>query len=206
MSDGLFHVFTLNALMDSTNTVASPYTWYPIFETGGNINAINWVPPMTITWDTSLFHAPYLPYDQGHIRLAVMNGLAFSQFNDGSLDFGLVSMLNRDSINIGFLWDYLFPFGIYFGPVDDLGLAAAGTPVRPLKVWPNPAKGSIQVDLAPSRVESLTITDVLGRTWLHGPGTLLLQPLDISLIPPGRYFIHVRSNNHIHHGTFEKIH
>ncbi|MDX9751426.1 MAG: hypothetical protein RBT71_10135, partial [Flavobacteriales bacterium] len=65
MGDGAFHVFTRNAHWDSTKTVAWPYSWYPEFNTYNTIEAINWVPPMTIRWDTSLFHAPYLPYEQG---------------------------------------------------------------------------------------------------------------------------------------------
>ncbi|HRN37206.1 MAG TPA: T9SS type A sorting domain-containing protein [Flavobacteriales bacterium] len=205
VNDGLFHVFRTNAVGDTTQTNAFPYTEFPNFD-GTIIDAINWVPPMTIRWDTSLFHAPYLPYDQGHIGLAVMNGLAFSQFNDGSLDFGLVSMLNRDSINIGFLWDYLFPFGVLFDAENDLEVSSTNTHDRLLRVWPNPATEVIRVGLEPGYVKSLVITDLLGHTWFREAGTRLVQPLNITPLPPGRYFIHVRSNNHIHHGTFEKIH
>ncbi len=192
-----------NPASDTTKTRAYPYSVYPSFD-GTIIDAINWTPPMTITWDTSLFHAPYLPYEQGTINRAIMDGLAFSQFGQSG-EFGVFNMLIDDSVTIDFLWDYLFPFGIYFGPEDPVGLASVGPQDRPLQVWPNPAMGSIRVAIAPDRTESLTITDLLGRTWLHGPGALLVQPLDITLLPPGRYFIHVRSNNHILHGTFEKI-
>ncbi|MBK7287391.1 MAG: hypothetical protein IPI95_09950 [Flavobacteriales bacterium] len=76
VDDGLFHVFRTNAIGDTTNTNAYPYSQYPNFD-GTSIDAINWTPPMTITWDTSLFHAPYLPYAQGHFGIALMDGIAF---------------------------------------------------------------------------------------------------------------------------------
>ena len=206
MSDGLFHVFTLNALMDSTNTVATPYSWFPMFETGNTIDAINWTPPMTITWDTSLFHAPYLPYDQGHIGLAVMNGLAFSQFNDGSLDFGMLSMLIRDSVQIDFLSEYLFTFAVYFDAVDDVAVAEHDPGRTPLRVWPNPAHTVVHIESPGSRVQELFISDVAGRQLLElaYPGTT--GPLDVSTLGPGTYFITLRTNqNQRYHATLQKI-
>ncbi|MBS1569769.1 MAG: hypothetical protein JST45_10035 [Bacteroidetes bacterium] len=71
-----FNVWTWNWDEDSTDTHAFPYSWYPIFD-GTLIDAINWVPPMTIRWDTSLFHAPYLPFTQGDINHAYMDGNYF---------------------------------------------------------------------------------------------------------------------------------
>src|SRR5690606_7963439 len=69
-----FNVFTWNWNSDTTKTNAWPYNWFPTFQCG-TIDAINWIPPMTIRWDTSLFHAPYLPYAQGSIGVARMDGM-----------------------------------------------------------------------------------------------------------------------------------
>ena len=68
-NSGDFHVFLLNALFDTTQTNALPFSIFPIHE-GTLIDAINWIAPMTIRWDTSLFHAPYLPDDQGSLGIA----------------------------------------------------------------------------------------------------------------------------------------
>src|SRR5690606_31950891 len=80
--DGSFHVFLINSLHDTTNSLAFPYWAYPMFETGNHIDAINWTPPMTITWDTILFHAPYLPYEQGSFGVARMDGMVFFFINN----------------------------------------------------------------------------------------------------------------------------
>ena len=205
-NDGEFHVFTINDLIDSTNSMAFPYSWYPIFETGNSINAINWTPPMSIKWDTSLFHAPYLPYDQGHIGLAVMSGLAFSQFNDGTLDFGMLSMLIRDSVRIDFLSEYLFAFAVYFDAVDDIGVEEHDPGRTPLRVWPNPAHTVVHIESPGSGVQELFIWDVAGRQLLElaYPGTT--GPMDVSTLGPGTYFITLRTKqNQRYHATFQKI-
>ncbi|MCO5275812.1 MAG: T9SS type A sorting domain-containing protein [Flavobacteriales bacterium] len=200
-----FNVFTWNWDGDSTKIHAYPYTEFPNFD-GTIIDAINWTPPMTITWDTSLFHAPYLPYDQGHIGLAVMNGLAFSQFNDGTLDFGMLSMLIRDSVQIDFLSEYLFAFAVYFDAVDDIAVAEHDSGRTTLRVWPNPAHAVVHIESPGSRVQELFISDVAGRQLLElaYPGTT--GPLDVSTLGPGTYFITLRTNqNQRYHATLQKI-
>ncbi len=162
-SDGLFHVFMRNANWDSTNTVAVPYAWFPIFETGNTIDAINWAPPMTITWDTSLFHAPYLPYDQGSFGIAIMDGLAFSaHMNHPELGFGIHDMLINDSVTIDFLWDYLFTFGVYFGPDNHLGIHSSTTSNPLLSLHPNPASITLHLQAKDSLVH-ITIVDLAGH-------------------------------------------
>lgn len=121
-SDGAFHVFTINDLIDSTNSMAFPYSWFPMFETGNTIDAINWTPPMSITWDTSLFHASYLPYAKGSFGVAMMNGIAFSQFDQGGTGFGIFNMLVDDSVTIDFLSEFLFPFPVYFDAGNTIGM------------------------------------------------------------------------------------
>ncbi|MBK8500073.1 MAG: hypothetical protein IPL52_14935 [Flavobacteriales bacterium] len=98
----LFNVWLINAVNDTTKTRAYPYSVFPDFD-GTIIDAMNWVPPMTITWDTSLFHAPYLPYVQGSFGIAIMDGLAFSAYNNHpELGFGIYDMLISDSLTVDF--------------------------------------------------------------------------------------------------------
>ena len=204
-SDGGFHVFLINSLHDTTNSLAFPYALFPQFETGNHIDAINWSPPMTITWDTSLFHAPYLPYNQGHFGMAIMDGLAFSQFGQSG-QFGVYNMLIDDSVNIDFLWDYLFPFAVYFGPVDDTGITGPGGIGESLGIWPNPATDKIRLHSALGNATSISIIDIAGRQLFHQSNPSLSNVLDISMLPPGRYFIRIlTAQNQMHHGTFEKI-
>lgn len=202
--DGDFHVFLQNSMQDTSNSLAFPYTAFPMFETGDHIDAINWTPPMTITWDTSLFHAPYLPYNQGHGGMAVMSGIAFSQFDQGGVGFGLFNMLIDDHVTIDFLWDYLFTFGVYFGPIDDTGIyekpASTG-----LKVWPNPAQQSVQIELSDNETGAVLVSDLAGRRVIELENVPVNGVLDISTLRPGTYLISIHANqNPTHHAIFEK--
>lgn len=160
---------------------------------------------MTITWDTSLFHASYLPYAQGDFGIAIMDGLAFSQFGQSG-QFGVFNMLIDDSVTIDFLWDYLFTFSIYFGPVDDTGISGPEETGESLGIWPNPATDKIWLRPALGHATDISITDITGRRLFHQSDFPPSDALDISMLPPGRYFIRILTNqNHIHQGNFEKI-
>lgn len=200
--DGEFHVFTINDLIDSTNSMASPYSWFPIFETGNTIDAINWVPPMTIRWDTSLFHAPYLPYSQGHIGKAIMGGEYFWA-NSNHPELEAFDMLIDDSVVVSTYSQYLFPFGVLFGQSDGIGIQEHGA-VGHLSLWPNPATKELTLYRAEHPLE-LRIFDAVGREVL---GPVLYTPsglLDISALKAGTYFIQARSStNHQYHVQFIK--
>jgi hypothetical protein len=200
----IFNVWTWNWDGDSTKTHAFPYSWFPILD-GTIIDAINWVPPMTIRWDTSLFHAPYLPYAQGSFGIAFMDGIAFSQFDTG-LGFGQYNMLTNDSVTIDLLWDFLFPIPVTLGPDDHTAISGHSAPDGLLRTWPNPAHDKIRLRPLAGYVKTVSITDIAGRQTLLLSNPIPSEELDISELPPGRYFIHIITNqNQIYHGTFEKI-
>ncbi len=203
--DGEFHVFLFNSLHDTTNAIAHPYSIFPIFETGGGIDALNWTPPMTITWDTSLFHAPYLPYSQGHFGIAIMNGIAFSQFDQGGQGFGIFNMLIEDSVTIDLLWDYLFPIPVYFDAENTIGIREGQPDEASVQIRPNPARATIRAVFPGSAAKEFSILDLSGRRLIHLESTRSNDPLDISTLVPGTYIIRVRTDqNLIYHGTFEK--
>lgn len=188
--DGSFHVFTLNAIGDTTNTIAYPYSMYPTFETFNTIDAINWTPPMTITWDTSLFHAPYLPYNQGHFGMAVMDGIAFSQFDDHGMGFGVFNMLADDHVTIDFLWDYLFYFGVYFGPTDDTGIETRSG-YGPVQVRPNPATQEVLVQGWPDTECTLWIMDLAGREVVKAIHFKGQTTVPVHQLSPGTYLCRI---------------
>ncbi len=205
IDSSMFNVFTWNWDGDSTKTHAYPYTAFPVFD-GTTIDAINWIPPMTITWDTSLFHAPYLPYDQGSFGIAIMDGLAFSAYsNHPELGFGIYDMLISNSITVDFLWDYLFQFSIYFGDGDGVGLPIH-VPVDPaFSIGPNPVRSMLHVRSADELVE-LRIFDLSGRNVksVHAPTPI--RDIDIASLAPGAYILLARSTpNHLYHGQFQKV-
>lgn len=205
--DGNFHVFTINDLIDSTNSIAFPYSWFPIFD-GTIIDAINWIPPMTIRWDTSLFHAPYLPYDQGSFGTAIMDGLAFSAYsNHPELGFGVYDMLIDDSVTVDFLWDFLFQFGVYFsGDGSTIDITDPNLSER-LHVWPNPADRSIHIPCCGAD-QRMTVFDQLGRSVLsemHSDHSTN-DTWDISSLRPGTYYLTITSpTKTVRRATFQKM-
>lgn len=56
----VMNMWVYNADFDSTKTLAYPYSVFPNHSLG-NIMAFNYVYPITISWDTALFHSPILP-------------------------------------------------------------------------------------------------------------------------------------------------
>jgi len=201
----IFNVWMYNPAGDTTKTRAYPYSVYPSFD-GTIIDAINWVPPMTITWDTSLFHAPYLPYEQGSIQWASMTGIAFSQFDQGLPGFGLFSMLLDDSVTIDQLWDYLFPFPVLFSGDNTIGINSQRRPEPRMQLWPNPAQRLVHVQVPGGEAMEVLVSDLIGRRVI-GPTNLPANgQLDISALHTGIYHIVVRTlQNHIYHGTIEKV-
>ncbi len=206
MSNGLFHVFTRNANWDSTNTVAFPYSWYPIFETGNTIDAIKWVPPMTITWDTSLFHALYLPYNQGLINQAYLLGdYFFFHSNDGS---GIgYNMLITNNVVMDEGSQFLFPFGILFsGDGSTIGVTESTQP-EVLGVWPNPATRWLNFPLD-GQESKLIVFDNAGHS-IHThmiPPSAASHAWDVSLLGSGTYHIVMVSSKYPpRHATFEKV-
>lgn len=196
MSDGLFHVFTRNANWDSTNTVAFPYSWFPMFETGGTIDAINWTPPMTITWDTSLFHASYLPYGQGTFGQAYLDGSYFFFHSNDATENGF-NMLIDDFVSIPTGGaDDLFPFAVYLGPGDPSTVEITDRSPQPTLVFPNPATDILHIQGLKGN-EQIKIFDHLGRE----TAIVELEPLlpcttmDISMLVAGTYFIRIIAPN-----------
>jgi hypothetical protein len=186
MLPGTFNVFLINWDFDSTKTLAWPYTWYPYFETGNTIEAINWVPPMTLRWDTSLFHAPYLPYEQGSFGAALMDGLGFTDVSNGP-GFGIFDMLIADSVTVSQFADFLFPFSVYFGQDSGLGLFEEQVPAR-VRPWPNPATANLYLG-GHGVFSSVRVVDMAGRTVRYITDHPAATPIDIEALAVGRYIV-----------------
>jgi hypothetical protein len=189
MGDGAFHVYALNAQQDSATTIAWPYTMFPYFETGNTIEGINWVPPMTIRWDTSLFHAPYLPYEQGSFGTARMDGNLFYGLNNDPM-LQAYNMLIDDSVVVWELWDYLFPFGVLFEPgTSDPLVVNEPTACVEVRAWPNPAKTDLWLD-GTSGLMDIVISDASGRIVRNVIGHESREPIDVSGLALGTYMVH----------------
>lgn len=63
--------------------------------------------------------------------------------------------------------------------------------VSVVNIYPNPAKGEINVEVTGSKAKSLTIVNVIGNIVLQQEYDGTKQPIDISKLNPGVYFINV---------------
>lgn len=199
-----FNVWTWNWDGDSTKTHAFPYSQYPIFD-GTIIDAINWTPPMTIRWDTSLFHAPYLPDGQGGFGQAKLDGNYFF-FHSNDMTENGYNMLITDSAFVNEFFDFLFPIPVYFGPGDHLHVGTWNAPEQ-VEVFPNPAERTIHLP-GLQGTGSITVQDQLGRICLTvGPSRITPDtPIDISTLNPGIYFVQINSpNTPTRHAKFQKV-
>ena len=185
MGDGIFHVYALNAQGDSATTIAWPYALYPYFETYNTIEGINWVPPMTIRWDTSLFHAPYLPYEQGNFGSARMDGSLFFFYNNQP-DLQAYNMLIDDSVFVWVDWDYLFPFSVTFEPYDGTGMDEGLQKAN----WfvPNPTTGLLTW-AGSEPLATVRLIDLQGRSVAHYANLPPGGVIDLSGLVDGQYMV-----------------
>jgi len=102
-------------LSDSTKIIAAPYSYYP--STGCDVQAFNYQLPITVSWDTSLFHASYLPYQQGSISMAYMANDYLSMVNNDPPSHHFNMLLDNHVKLNSFAWGshMNFPLGIRMG-------------------------------------------------------------------------------------------
>ena len=185
INESIFQVFTYNALGQQTKTDAFPYSAFPYFF-GTIVDAINWVIPLTIRWDTSLFNAPYLPYDQGSIGQAYLGGdYFFFHSNDGSkLGFNML-LTDHVVVEDAFL---LFPTGAGWGPGNWLSVDRMESDADRYTIGPVPADDRLNVR-SNEVLGHLRIVDQLGRTVHRTHHDRAEASIDVSGLLPGTYVL-----------------
>lgn len=198
MNLGEFNVWKYNGNGDSTKTEARPYTSFPILY--AQVNAFNWQAPVTIRWDTTMFHASYLP-ETDTIGLASMGGTHFFFYNNDPWlhEFNMMlddSVVITDPDEV----DVLFPISVSIGHGGTAGLP--DLQARFLTAWPNPTDGILLLPALGS-TQTLSVADNLGRV-VMGP---MPQPagnlLDLSTLPDGSYV--VRGTTTSNQTWYEKV-
>jgi len=73
--------------------------------------------------------------------------------------------------------------------------------IQPLKFWPNPAEGSLQLDLTEINGEvKVSLFDLSGKlvTELYNGNTALMGELDLEEVPSGNYLIRLESEDEVY--------
>ncbi len=190
MNNSVFNVWIFNASGDSTKTEAVPYTNFPMHALN-NIQAFNFQYPITIAWDTSLFHTSVLPsHATSFINKAVIeNDYFWSNNNDPPLQaFNMLIDNHVDAPSFNWGSQSHFPMMIHFEYLP-VGLNELNGYIR-TTVFPNPAQNYINVSTS-FAIENLVITNVQGVKVKYIPGTLISNLIqnrfDVSDLEPGIY-------------------
>lgn len=202
MNLNVFNVWVYNWGLDSTKTIAFPYTNFPYHS--ASIEAFNFQFPVTLRWDTALFHAGYLP-DPYAINVARMDCNHFFSFNNDP-PLQAYNMLLDDSVIVEMMFpnDALFPLGVGFSHDDLMSLPTRANQAMGCVVFPNPAKD--QVTLAcPERLLKVRVLDGYSHQVLEHRMGIAGVPLDVSQLPAGLYFIEgLTTSYHRYHAKFIK--
>lgn len=198
----VFNVYLGNWDGDSTKTVAIPYTSFP-WHSSEPIDAFNYEYPITIRWDRSLFHAPYLP-DPDTINFAVLNGMYF-YLHANQIPPGVYSILEEDSVVVGLdaLWSPLFPTTLLIGHQGDPSRVdhLAG----PAFKWTN--DGERLLVHGGKDIAGVEVLGLDGRLLAGQAVKDQVTEWPIGHWPSGMYIIRVRTHqHHFHHARFIHAH
>jgi len=211
-----FNVYTLTwdsyPDYDTTKVVAHPYD----YSFGSTIEAINYELPITITWDSALLHADWLPPTPvGWVNYARIDNDYFFLYNNNGLAHQY-DMTLSDSVTAPYegntdpwAWqDWVhFPLDVFL--IQDPTLGVPNNPYNlnnVLKSYPNPFEKctNLELYLEKKSFVELSVFDFQGKkirsfinqTLNSGNHTLKWNGLDQAGKPckPGPYFIYLNIN------------
>lgn len=216
-----FNVWTYNPGLfypDSIKTLAFPY----IHSLGGQIHAMNFELPIKITWDSSLFHAPWLPSTPvGWVNSAGIGNDYFFHINNVEVG-GFFDMTIADSIIAPepdnpdpWFWNPAahFPMGIAMSqdPSTTINVPnRISNAFFRLDAYPNPFNNIVKLNIEsqnPNESLIISVIDLFGRV-LHQAELsgvngnydgAVLHELEnkLSIAPPGFYIAVLQSKQSV---------
>ena len=137
----VFNVFIRNTNADTTKTQALPH---PYASNNVDVHAINYQYPITISWDSSLFHAPGLPLPVGYVNRAFINNDYFFLVNNDPYSHTF-NMLMENHVSAPW-WGYdQFPMGFYIMRDPSIGINENDMLKKYLILFPNPCNDFINI-------------------------------------------------------------
>jgi len=200
----VFNVWIYNYQNDSTKTCAFPYVYYPSHEV--EVRAFNYQYPISVSWDTALFHAQYLPYIQGVINIArIDNDYFFGNNNDPPLQAFNMLLDNHvvaPYFNFGSQTHFPMTFTFYDGGV---GVAKYFENGKDYTAYPNPFSEAINIS-AKEKIKSIELFSSDGSSkyskYFEKPIILNNYIVKVTDLPIGLYYLKIV--NHQNHTFYEK--
>ena len=199
MDTTAFNMWMYNGNDERTQTDAQPYLggFYPMFGSF-EIWGENFIGPMTIRWDSSLFNAPFLPEP---VFAAALNGEFFFWYHDpyvpdfppGYIPGGYVCWLTgRDSVVLPDIGGTpLCPFTFQIGDSSG-GMGIDANAMEPLSMHAN---GSTLTISAQSAMDQICIHDLQGRMVGEYPVHSNTACIPIIQLPGGLYMVRAQLKN-----------
>ncbi len=162
------------------------------------IKAQNYIYPLTMSWDSSLFFNNNLPFT---INTASLDNDWFFFQSDGSLHHQY-NMLTADSdyVNLPtFTWgsQSQFPFVFSFGYDPFLSTNEKLNEWNHLNIYPNPVGDYFYVDVADEKIKdfAVKVLDAVGNVLIYKKQYGQSLKLDVSLLSKGIYIVEVFTDN-----------
>ena len=191
----VFNVFIGNTNSDTTKTSALSYNYYPM--NSALVYAINYQYPLMIRWDSSLFHATYLPpLGQNMVQVATIDNDYFFFVNNTS-DHYFNMLLDNQVSAPSFNWFSQSQFPMYFTLTYDTITGMPDTEENLIRIYPNPVDDQIIVrslEFGESEIELVEIYDILGQSvFIRQPASENRNlTLDVSTLNSGIYFLKLK--------------
>lgn len=203
-----FNVWIYNYHGDSTKVFALPYVYYPSH--GTEVRAFNYQYPLTVTWDTALLHASYLPTIQGVFNIGrIDNDYFFLVNNDPPLQaFNLLLSDNAFAPYFTFGSQDQFPMQFTLSKTTTIGIDKAETS-NAFIVYPNPFNNAINLENNFSSSEKYTIEvfSLDGKSMFKKQSIELqnVHSIDLSFLERGIYYLQLINKQNTHYEKIFKI-
>lgn len=141
-----FNVWIYNNVpnADSTKTIAIPF--YESF--GLYVYAFNYQYPITVSWDSSMFHAPGLPYPVGYVDRAIIDNDYFFLVNNDPPEQKFNMLLDNNVVAPWFNWGAQSQFPMDIGIMNGftVGIRENIVTRNDRDIFPNPVNQSININ------------------------------------------------------------
>ncbi|MEZ5198673.1 MAG: T9SS type A sorting domain-containing protein [Bacteroidales bacterium] len=195
---------------DTTKVIAIPYNEY--FEV--IVHAFNFELPIKIRWDTSLFHASFLPPEPvGWVNYAKMESdyffLAGNDPGNHNFDMTIIdSVICPDpSITDPWFWNPAihFPCCIMIHQDPNTEIETNTVEKSQIILYPNPSRHFLKIKSA-KKLNRIWISDISGAIVYQNHLCTNNYSIDISFLGNGIYYIFlINSQNQYYHEKFIKI-
>lgn len=196
-----FNVWIYNANNDSTKTIALSF----LGSFGIEVRAFNYQYPITVSWDSSLFHAPGLPPPVGYVNRAVLDNDYFFLANNDPPSHQFNMLWDNHVSAPWFPWGAQDQFPMRFYIMRDPFIGMPENPAKNnfIKTLPNPASNDVIIN-AEGYINIIRLFNL--------SGSIIKEYTDINSdyfrfiikdIPNGMYIIQITDNSKNHY--YEKL-